>query len=94
MTYQLTSDAQLIERMATGDGRAREEFSNRHRLSLYARVYALLADTRATDEVLSETFELAFHGARRFNPDGGSAVNWLTEIARGLVRRRQPPAFP
>ena len=94
MTYQLTSDAQLIDRMATGDGRAREEFNHRHRLSLYARVYAVLADTRATDEVLSETFELAFHGACGFNPEAGSAVNWLTEIARGLVRRRGRSAFP
>lgn len=85
------SDAQLVERMAAGDRRAHEALGDRHRLSLYARVYALLADPAATEEVLAETLERAWRAARQFNPGAGSAAAWLTEIARDLAQRRQRP---
>src|SRR5947208_499391 len=39
MTGLPMSDAQLVERMAAGDRRAHEQLGERHRLSLYARVY-------------------------------------------------------
>ena len=75
MTDLPLSDAQLVELMAAGDRRAHEQLSHRHRLSLYARVYALLADPAATEEVLSETLERAWRAARHFNPGAGSAAN-------------------
>jgi len=66
MTDLPLSDAQLVELMAAGDRRAHEQLSHRHRLSLYARVYALLADPAATEEVLSETLERAWRAARHW----------------------------
>jgi len=93
MTDLPASDAQLVERMAAGDRRAHEQLGERHRLSLYARVYALLADAAATDEVLAETLERAWRAARHFNPGAGSAAAWLSEIARDLAQRRQRPVI-
>ena len=93
MTGLPTSDAQLVERMAAGDRRAHEQLGERHRLSLYARVYGLLADAAATEEVLAETLERAWRAARHFNPGAGSAAAWLSEIARDLAERRQRPAI-
>jgi RNA polymerase sigma-70 factor, ECF subfamily len=92
MTHLPPSDAQLIELMAAGDRRAYEQLGDRHRLSRYARVYALLADPAATEEVLAETLERAWRAARHFNPGAGSAAAWLSEIARDLAQRRQRPA--
>jgi len=93
MTYHLLSDTQLVACMAAGDRRAREQLGERHRLSLYARVYALLADPVATEQVLSETLERAWRAASRFNPGAGSAAAWLCEIARDLAQRRRRPAI-
>ena len=93
MTGLPMSDAQLVERMAAGDRRAHELLGERHRLSLYARVYGLLADAAATEEVLTETLERAWRAARHFNPGAGSAAAWLSEIARDLAQRRQRPVI-
>ena len=94
MTDRITSDAQLIERMAAGDRSAHEQLGERHRLSLYARVYAMLADPEATERVLHETLERAWQAARHFNPGAGSAAAWLSEIARTVAQRHQRPATP
>lgn len=93
MTYQGMSDAQLVERMAAGDRQAHEQLGERHRLSLYARVYAVLADPEATEHVVAEALERAWNAARHFNPGAGSAGAWLSEIARDIATRRQRPAM-
>ncbi|HZI22438.1 MAG TPA: sigma factor [Gemmatimonadales bacterium] len=93
MTYLRMSDAQLIERMAAGDRQAHQQLEERHRLSLYARVYAVLADPEETDRVVAEALERAWNAARHFNPGAGSAAAWLGEIAREIAARRQPPAI-
>ena len=81
--------------MAAGDRAAHEEFCERHRLSLYALVYALLVDAAAAEKAVEEVFERAWHAAQHFNPGAGSAFAWLSEIARSVVqRRRGPPPHP
>ena len=95
MTRRLTPDVRLVERMAAGDRDAHDEFSERHRLSLYAQVYALLVDAAAAERVVVEALERAWHAAKDFNPGAGSAFAWLSEIARSVAqRRRQPPQGP
>src|SRR2546429_3992226 len=81
MTDLPTSDAQLVERMAAGDRRAHEQLGERHRLSLYAHVYALLADAAATEEVLP----------RRWSAPGAPRVTSIPALAaprRGSPRSR------
>jgi RNA polymerase sigma-70 factor (ECF subfamily) len=81
--------------MAAGDRDAHAEFCERHRLSLYAHVYALLVDAASAERVVVETLERAWHAAKDFNPGAGSAFAWLSEIARSLARgRRHPPQDP
>lgn len=95
MTRRLTPDAQLVERMAAGDRDAHEEFCERHRLSLYAQIFALLVDAASAERVVVEAFERAWHAAKDFNPGAGTAFAWLSEMGRSLAkRRRHPPQDP
>jgi len=95
MTSPQTPDVRLIERIAGGDRDAHEQFRERHHLSLYAQVYAILVDAAAAERVVVETFEHAWRAAKDFNPGAGSAFAWLSEIARSLAsRRRHPPQDP
>jgi RNA polymerase sigma-70 factor, ECF subfamily len=95
MTPRPTPDIHLVERIAAGDRDAHAEFCERHRLSLYAQVYALLVDAALAERVVVETLERAWHAAKDFNPGAGSAFAWLSEIARSLAqRRRHPPQDP
>ncbi|PYO63143.1 MAG: hypothetical protein DMD70_04620 [Gemmatimonadetes bacterium] len=95
MTRRPTPDVRLVERMAAGDRDAHEEFCERHRLSLYAQVYAMLVDAASAERVVMEALERAWHAAEDFNPGAGSAFAWLSEIARSVAqRRRQTPEGP
>ncbi|HXL11651.1 MAG TPA: sigma factor [Gemmatimonadales bacterium] len=95
MTRRPTPDIRLVERMAAGDRNAHDEFSERHRLSLYAQVYATLVDAAAAERVVVEALERAWHAAKDFNPGAGSAFAWLSEIARSVAQgRRHPPQDP
>src|SRR5207302_1758236 len=69
--------------------------SERHRLSLYAQVYATLVDAVAAERVVVEALERAWHAAKDFNPGAGSAFAWLSEIARSVAQgQRRPPQDP
>ena len=94
MTRRPTPDIRLVERMAAGDRNAHDEFSERHRLSLYAQVYATLVDAVAAERVVVEALERAWHAAKDFNPGAGSAFAWISEIARSVAQRRRPPQDP
>src|SRR5207249_11700426 len=92
MTRRPTPDIRLVERMAAGDRGAHEEFSERHRLSLYAQVYSLLVDAAAAGRGVVETFEHARRAAQGINPGARSAFAWLSESARPVAQRRGHPA--
>src|SRR5256886_17650590 len=95
MTRRPTPDIRLVERMAAGDRDAHDEFSERHRLSLYAQVYATLVDAVAAERVVGEALERAWHAPKDFNPGAGSAFAWLAEIAPTVAQgRRHPPQDP
>src|SRR6266513_1238512 len=88
MTRRPTPDIRLVERMAAGDRDAHDEFSERHRLSLYAQVYATLVDAVAAERVVVEALERAWHAAKDFNPGAGSAFAVLvgSTIGGGIFR--------
>src|SRR5436189_94518 len=88
MTRRPTPDIRLVERMAAGDRDAHDEFSERHRLSLYAQVYATLVDAVAAERVVVEALERAWHAAKDFNPGFWSAVAVLvgSTIGGGIFR--------
>jgi len=94
MMHPLMSDGRLVERMATGDRGAHQEFADRHRLSVYSQVYAMLIDPTAAEQVVVETFDRAWRSAKEFNPRAGSPLAWLMEIARELAERRKHAMTP
>jgi DNA-directed RNA polymerase specialized sigma24 family protein len=94
MSDPLTPDGRLVQRMAAGDRGARRELSHRHRLSVYAQVYAVLIDPAAAGQVVVDTFDHAWRSAKEFNPGAGSPLAWLSEIARELAARRRPVPTP
>jgi RNA polymerase sigma-70 factor (ECF subfamily) len=93
MTHRLMPDNQLVQLMAEGDREACAELRDRHGLSVYAQLYVALGRAEAAEQVVSETFDLAWHAAGEFNPRAGSALVWLSSLARTLAaRRRAAPA--
>lgn len=84
-----TPDAVLVQRVAAGDRIAQRELSRRHRLLLYGQVYAILWDPVAADQAVSEAFAQAWRTARQFDPESGSAHDWLSRIARAVALRRR-----
>src|SRR5207253_834236 len=82
MTRRPTPDIRLVERMAAGDRDAHDEFSERHRLSLYAQVYATLVDAVAAERVVVQALERAWHAGKDVNPGAGSAFACLSWNAR------------
>jgi RNA polymerase sigma-70 factor (ECF subfamily) len=89
MNDPISSDGRLVERMAQGDRVAHRELADRHRLSVYAQVYAVLIDPDAAEQVVVQTFDHVWRAAKEFNPRAGSPLAWLAEIARELARRRK-----
>jgi len=49
----------------------------------------MLIDPTAAEQVVVETFDLAWRSAQEFNPRAGSPLAWLAEIARELAERRK-----
>jgi RNA polymerase sigma-70 factor, ECF subfamily len=94
MSDPLTPDGRLVQRMAAGDRGAQRELSKRHRMSVYAQVYAVLIDPSAAAAVVADTFDHAWRSAKEFNPGAGSPLAWLSEIARALAERRKRGLTP
>src|SRR2546430_13847033 len=89
MTQPLTPDACLVERMAAGDRGAGQELAERHRLSGYARVYAMLIDPGAAEQAVVQTFDQASRSARDFKASAARPLAWLGGGARRPSERRK-----
>ncbi len=89
-------DSVLLHLTAAGDHRAWEELRNRHSLSLYAHVFALMGERSAAEQIVAETFEEAWCAAAQYDlSDDVNATAWLLGLARGLlVARPAPTAHP
>jgi RNA polymerase sigma-70 factor (ECF subfamily) len=78
---QQTSDADLIERIATGDRAAMQVIYARHRVRVYRFVLRLVANHAVAEDLVSDVFLEVWRNADRFQ--GRSAVTtWLLAIAR------------
>lgn len=80
------SDAALLERAAAGDSRAWTRLYQTHFDRLYRDVAFLAGAGGATEEIVQETFAIAWTKLAGF--DGRSSfATWLRGIAHNLVRR-------
>jgi RNA polymerase sigma-70 factor (ECF subfamily) len=83
----VTTDGELFRR-AVGDPEAFEEIFERHARSVWSYVRRRIG-AAAAEEVVAETFLIAFQRRDRFDPAYESARPWLLGIATNLVRRRR-----
>jgi RNA polymerase sigma factor (sigma-70 family) len=79
-------DAVLLATAAKGDPRAFEPLIARHHLAVHRFVARRIGASEAED-IVSETFEVAFRRAGAFRPAADDARPWLLGIAANLLRR-------
>lgn len=87
------ADAELMERVASRQELAFEEFVQATALSVVRAVFNVLRNKAIADEVVQEVYLEAWRIAHRYQPELGSARTWITVIARrraiDRVRREQ-----
>jgi RNA polymerase sigma-70 factor, ECF subfamily len=84
---QSSSDAALLAAVAGGERDAFEPLVGRHLRAVYRFVVRRIGPSDA-DDVVSETFELAFRNAGSYSAKNESARPWLLGIATNLLRRK------
>ena len=83
----MTTDGELFRR-AVDEPEVFGAIFERHGASVWSYVRSRLGETPA-EEVVAETFLVAFRRRDRFDPAYGSARPWLLGIATNLIRRRR-----
>jgi RNA polymerase sigma-70 factor, ECF subfamily len=81
------SDAELVARATRGDSRAEETLFRRHAPGVLTLARRLTRDRDDADDVLQETFEIAFKHLEELR-DARSLRSWLLQIAVRRVQRR------
>jgi RNA polymerase sigma-70 factor (ECF subfamily) len=79
------SDAELLERMASGDREALALIFRRHHGTVYRFSRQMLGSKEAAEDVTQDVFMALTKSARRFNPAVGSLSTYLYGIARNMV---------
>ena len=93
----LTSDEDLVERMAGGDTGAVRELYDRHGAALYAYVVGRLREPELAEEVLQDVMLAAWNAAAQYRREG-RVISWLLAIAHrrainaAVARSRRPEA--
>lgn len=83
----MTTDGELFRR-AVDEPEAFGEIFERHGISVWSYARSRLGEA-AAEEVVADTFLVAFRRRDRFDPTYGSARPWLLGIATNLIRRRR-----
>ena len=85
-----TSDEWLLERVSEEDRDALGQLFRRHARTVRSVAYRILRDEAEADDLVQEVFLFVFRKAALFDPNRGSAVSWLVQVAyhRGFDRRR------
>jgi RNA polymerase sigma-70 factor (ECF subfamily) len=89
-------DRDLMGRLATGDASALEPLYDRYCGALLGLVTRVVGDRATAEELMQETFLLAWKHASAFDPERGRVLPWLLSIAHHLAlnelrrRRRRP----
>ena len=90
------SDADLIERAASGDARALEVLYDRYSRVVYSFALRIVGDQQIAEEVLQEVFFRAWQQGGSFRANRGSFITWLLSITHNMAidevrkRRRRP----
>lgn len=76
------TDAELLTRLALGDERVLSELYDRHSATVYGLARAIVREPADAEEVVAEAFAQMWRTAGSFDPARGSALAWVTTIAR------------
>jgi RNA polymerase sigma-70 factor, ECF subfamily len=86
-----SSDAEIIEKIASFESKALEALYNRYSAILYTTIKKIVTDERLAEEVLTEVFVIIWKKGKKFDPAKGSVYTWLIHLARNkavdVVRR-------
>ncbi len=82
------ADAELVRRMAAGDGEALGALFDRHGGRVLGLLLRMLGGSGEAEEVLQEVFLQAWTRAASFRADKGSPRGWLMVIARSRALDR------
>jgi RNA polymerase sigma-70 factor, ECF subfamily len=82
------TDADLVERMASGDREAFAALFRRHQATVFRFSRQMLGSREAAEDVTQEVFMALARNAPRYQPSLGSLSTYLYGIARYLVLQR------
>lgn len=91
---KLSTEAELIARVRSGDESAMAMLYDRYSGLVYAVALRVVADTGAAEDVLQDVFMQLWRNPGAFNAARGRLAPWLSVIARNRaidhVRKRRP----
>jgi RNA polymerase sigma-70 factor (ECF subfamily) len=76
------ADPELMARVAGGDELALGAIYDRHATLVYGTVLRFLRDRHASEEIVQDTFLIAWRRSDTYVPGAGSLAGWLLRIAR------------
>ena len=90
------TDADLLQRVGTGDRAAFETLYNRYARSVFGLALRRLGDRGTAEDAVQEAFAAVWRSAATFRPERGPGAPWLYTVARNAIadrgRRRAPTA--
>jgi len=91
-------DADLVRRVAAGDGRAAETFVRRHLPRMVGLARRMLGDPSEAEDVAQEVFLRVWREAPNWRPGAAKFETWMHRVALNLcydrLRRRRETADP
>jgi RNA polymerase sigma-70 factor (ECF subfamily) len=77
-----TTDAAIVERIATADERALGQLYDRFGRMAYSLAAAIVPDVADAEEVVADAFAQIWRSAAGFDPSRGSVAAWVATIVR------------
>lgn len=89
MTAERLADAERLARARAGDESALAELYERYVDALWSFVfYRVGRDPVLCEDVVQESFLLAFERGASFDPERGSFAGWLFSLSRNVIRKQ------
>ncbi len=92
--HSRADDALLLERVRSGDQKARGDLFDRYGSMVYSVAMRVLKDPGSAEDIMQEIFLQVWQSSRAFDVARGSLAAWLLVITRNravdLLRRRHP----
>lgn len=82
MAAALTSDLEIMKKVASYDSKALEAIYNRYSTILYTLIKTIVADQKLAEEILSDVFVIIWRKVNHFDFDTGNVYTWLITLAR------------